>query len=220
MDDICRTYGLRPLQLVDKPFFDAAFRSLRRPLSEYTFANTFIWRTGEKLYWAPIQGHLCVFADGEGRLDTLATEEGLAYYLRSPRVVSLVAEADGEIIGWAVTLLRRHPRGTSARLYSLAVDASWRNRGVGERLARHMLEQLESIGIYRCRLEVREDNGPAIRLYESLGFRSVRFLPDYYGEGIHGRRMLYNSASFEGGEVSVNSTSSPRTSRGSKVRTG
>lgn len=71
MDAIARTYGLRPLGLADKPLFDAAFATLKRPVSEYSFANTFIWRTGEKLYWAPIEGHLCVFADGDDDLTML-----------------------------------------------------------------------------------------------------------------------------------------------------
>lgn len=495
MDDICRTYGLRPIKLVDKPLFDAAFASLVQPVSEYTFANTFIWRTGEKLYWAPIEGHLCVFADGNEdltmlyppvgdgdlalclkrcfeimddynarrggrqrsrieyaseemlvrtgglgltvapmggdyvydmarlidlagsdlkskrharnrflrdndvwteplrpehvaecrtllrswrndmpdavpggtleptdvadaalirhrrRLETLATEQalqhfhaldltgmvvragqrlvgftfgqpltsrqasiviekadrrfvgaaqfifsefcsrywreypecnagddwdipGLAwtkasyrpitrlrkwtlrndnvpvvvgfrsrastpgdapitirpaavadgsaivsleqgvfpaadaftakqvrYLLRSPHALSVVACTDDFarssanaspdcVVGWAVTLLKRHNDGTSARLYSLAVDPGCRGRRIGETLVQHVLDQLERRHIGRCFLEVREENMAARRLYERFGFRYVKHLPNYYGDGAHGWSML------------------------------
>lgn len=71
MDEICRTYGLRPIELVDKPVFDAAFGLLRRPVSDYTFANTFIWRSAERLRWALIEGHVCVFAHRDEDLTLL-----------------------------------------------------------------------------------------------------------------------------------------------------
>lgn len=140
---------------------------------------------------------------GEGDLEALvvlerrAFGEGeafhrrqLRYLLRSPRARIKVARIEGRVAGWAIVLLRKHRHYESARLYSLAVDPDYQGRGVGELLVSHMLNSLREMGIRRCFLEVREDNLPARRLYERLGFVSVATLPNYYGQGRHGTRML------------------------------
>jgi len=59
---------------------------------------------------------------------------------------------------------------------------------------RAVLNALEQLGIERCVLEVAEDNAAARQLYERLGFRYVRLLPDYYGPGRHGWRMARGAA--------------------------
>jgi len=76
MDDLCGQYGLKTIELGDKPLFDEAFQTLRQPISDYTFANTFIWRSGLKLYWKEIHGHICVFANGTGDLTMLLPPVG------------------------------------------------------------------------------------------------------------------------------------------------
>ena len=70
MDPVDR-FGLRPIELEDRPIFEEAFARLQERLSDYTFANTFMWRGGLKLYWTTIEGHLCVFANGTGDLTML-----------------------------------------------------------------------------------------------------------------------------------------------------
>lgn len=114
----------------------------------------------------------------------------LRYLLRSPRAVVKAAKVDDRVVGWVIALLRHHRRYDSARLYSLAVDPAYRGRGIGERLVRYVLQYLEEHEVHRCFLEVREENATAQRLYERLGFTFVCTLPNYYGEGQHGRRML------------------------------
>ena len=64
-------FGLAHVQLTDKPIFDGVFGNLAQPISDYTFANTFIWSTSLKLYWAQMDRHLCVFANGTGDLTML-----------------------------------------------------------------------------------------------------------------------------------------------------
>ena len=56
------------LELKDKELFDQAFSCLNAPVSDYTFANTFIWREALKMTWAYIEGHQCVFTEVEGDL--------------------------------------------------------------------------------------------------------------------------------------------------------
>lgn len=110
--------------------------------------------------------------------------------LNNPRACVVFAREDGAIAGWAVGLLRTHrARTRSGRLYALSVHPSFRGRGLGARLAEHILGQLRRRGARSFSLEVRVPNPPAQRLYERLGFRPARTLPDYYGPGLHGLRM-------------------------------
>lgn len=114
----------------------------------------------------------------------------MRYLLRSPRALIAVARDEERVVGWAIALLRRHSRYETARLYSLAVDPDLRGRGVGERLSRHLLCEIERLGVGRCFLEVAQENQAAKSLYERLGFVTLATLPNYYGEGAHGVRMV------------------------------
>lgn len=63
--------GLAPINLADRNTFTPYFAQLPHPLSDYSFANTFIWSTSLKLYWMKAHRHLCVFANGTGDLTML-----------------------------------------------------------------------------------------------------------------------------------------------------
>jgi hypothetical protein len=70
-DDPLLAYGLHTLNLGHKPIFNLYFSSCRTRLSDYTFANTFIWRDSIHLRWRIIHDCLCVFANGDGGLTLL-----------------------------------------------------------------------------------------------------------------------------------------------------
>ncbi len=65
------SYGLRPIRLEDKPLFDLFFSTCATRLSDYTFANSFIWRDSIHLRWRILADCLCVFANGDGGLTML-----------------------------------------------------------------------------------------------------------------------------------------------------
>lgn len=110
--------------------------------------------------------------------------------LRNPRACVVFAREGRSIAGWAVGLLRRQgSRGSSGRLYALAVHPDFRGRGLGARLAKKVLDQLRRRGARTFSLEVRTPNPAAQGLYRSLGFQPAGPLPDYYGPGLHGLRM-------------------------------
>ena len=72
-----------------------------------------------------------------------------------------VAEADGRVVGYL---------GASGGLLDdLFIDPAWQGRGLGRTLAEAQLAR----GIRPVTLEVFEQNLPARRLYEVLGFRTV-----------------------------------------------
>jgi ribosomal protein S18 acetylase RimI-like enzyme len=53
-----------------------------------------------------------------------------------------------------------------------------------------LMEELAGRGVRKAYLEVEQTNAKAVGLYESLGFRNVGPLEDYYGEGRHGWHMV------------------------------
>lgn len=99
--------------------------------------------------------------------------------LSSKTAIVLVAEAAGQLAGCCVVLLRKGSR--KARLYSIAAAAG--RSGVGGRLLAEAEEAARTSGSDFMRLEVREDNLRAIRLYEKSGYSRFGRKPDYYADG-------------------------------------
>jgi len=92
----------------------------------------------------------------------------------------LVYEADGRIIGYASTIIRRR---IICHLMSLCVEPSMRRRGVGRALLDETERRSREAGCSTLRLEVSYVNMPALRLYSSLGYRPAYFKPGYYPGG-------------------------------------
>ncbi|ATB66082.1 peptidase C39 family protein [Pseudomonas mosselii] len=110
-------------------------------------------------------------------LDRL-TPRSFRWMLSHANASLLVAQRDGQLMGYALLLFHR---GTSlARLYSIAIAEQARGRGLGARL----LEQAERCALEHdrayLRLEVRTDNPKAIALYERHGYRRFAQVDDYY----------------------------------------
>jgi ribosomal protein S18 acetylase RimI-like enzyme len=89
-------------------------------------------------------------------------------------------EPGGSVHGYRLVLFRK---GSSvARLYSIAVAGELRGAGLGRRLLAdaERVAAADRKGVLR--LEVRADNRPAIRLYESLGYRQIGRYAGYYAD--------------------------------------
>ena len=119
----------------------------------------------------------------------------LRYHLNNPSAIFLVAESDGQVVGDAIGLLRKHASGVSGRVYSLVVDGAHRRQGIGQKLFASIVNMLEARGAPRIFLEVAEKNQTAIKIYERFGFRNVERLPDYYSRGMHAIHMMYERIS-------------------------
>jgi len=104
-----------------------------------------------------------------------------------------VAEAGGKVIGDAVVLFRKG--FASARLYSLVVRPESRGHGVARALLARAEEGARERGAVAMRLEVREDNGPAIALYRKCGYEVVARTADYYQDRSDALRMQKDFAS-------------------------
>ena len=67
-----------------------------------------------------------------------------------------------------------------AEILSVAVERSWRGRGLARALLTAQLRRLAGAGTRTVFLEVDESNVPAIRLYARAGFREVSRRANYY----------------------------------------
>jgi [ribosomal protein S18]-alanine N-acetyltransferase len=70
--------------------------------------------------------------------------------------------------------------GNEAEILSVAVARANRGRGLARRLLDLHLRRLAGLGCRAIFLEVDENNGAAIRLYERAGFRQVSRRANYY----------------------------------------
>ncbi|MDG1011798.1 MAG: GNAT family N-acetyltransferase [Luminiphilus sp.] len=70
--------------------------------------------------------------------------------------------------------------GDEAELIDIRVAENKRRMGLAVGLLRFALEALMGNGLAVCRLEVRQSNQAARKLYESLGFEVTGRRPNYY----------------------------------------
>lgn len=91
-----------------------------------------------------------------------------------PRLVVLVAEAGGEVVGTAYSSWYR-PKAAYERSLetSIALDRDWCGNGLGTRLYRHLLEDLAAAGTHRAYAVVTLPNDASVALHHRLGFRDV-----------------------------------------------
>jgi [ribosomal protein S18]-alanine N-acetyltransferase len=115
------------------------------------------------------------------------SRRSLRAYILSPLRPLLVAISDGGLAGYALVALRK--RAPAARLYSIAVDQKSGRRGVGRALMAACEHYAAAHGRPALRLEVRADNGPAIALYQRLGFRQFGSYDNYYADGAKALRF-------------------------------
>lgn len=98
----------------------------------------------------------------------------------------LIAENEGKVIGFVVLVLTLDGDG---RIFSLAVDQGYRGKGVGRTLLKASFNMLRKRKIAHAWLEVRANNLVAQRLYRSMGFMEIGFIPFYYKNGEGAIRM-------------------------------
>lgn len=85
---------------------------------------------------------------------------------------SRVARVGGEPVG--LVLISR--RGRVSRVAGMGIVTSHRNQKLGGAMLSPLLEEARARGDTRMLLEVIEQNVPAVKLYERLGFKRVRRL--------------------------------------------
>jgi L-amino acid N-acyltransferase YncA len=116
----------------------------------------------------------------EDRVATLETElrtpEERRRWLaqRGPRYPVIIAEADGQAVGWG-SLNVFNPREAYRFVadFSIYVERTWRGRGVGRVMLETLIGLARQHGFHKLVLSAFPFNAGGMALYESLGFRTV-----------------------------------------------
>ena len=88
-----------------------------------------------------------------------------------PRIVELVAEADGGVVGWAACGPSRDPeRGADGELYALYAASERWSTGIGHALLVRCEDDLRAAGFTAADLWVLEGNERAASFYERHGW--------------------------------------------------
>ena len=99
----------------------------------------------------------------------------LGTQLAEPNIVILVAERNGEVIGYSYAGVEGTDymalRGPAGALYDIVVDPAHRRHGVGRKLLDATLAALKARGAPRVVLSTAERNESAQRLFARAGFR-------------------------------------------------
>jgi RimJ/RimL family protein N-acetyltransferase len=95
-----------------------------------------------------------------------------AFVLRSIEgdLPHFVAVEDDVVLGWCDIIPAWAHAVQHRGTLGMGIVSEHRFRGIGRRLLAACLEKAKHKGITRIELEVRVDNSPAIRLYETFGF--------------------------------------------------
>ncbi len=120
-----------------------------------------------------------IYNDGiAGRDATFETEPRTAAdveeALRGDGAVFLVAEADGEVVGWAgVVRLSERCAYAGVGEYTIYLDPRAQGRGIGGRLLEALAAEAERGGYWKLVGKVFTTNAPSIALSRRCGFREV-----------------------------------------------
>ncbi|HYY34727.1 MAG TPA: GNAT family N-acetyltransferase [Gaiellaceae bacterium] len=108
-------------------------------------------------------------------------------YLRSlrrhPHAAVFVAESNGSIVGRLSVARDPHPASEHVADLGLMVARDHRRHGAGTALMAAAEEWARASGIRKLELHVFPHNGPAIALYEQLGYRREGFRRSHYRRG-------------------------------------
>ncbi len=111
-----------------------------------------------------------------------------AGYLRkliaNPRAAVWIAEEDGVMAGFAIVKWSEEEPGRKiAYIETIEVAPSWRGRGIGGALLRHIEDSALAVEATHIWLHVDAENSPAICLYEAQGYTCESRQEHFYPRG-------------------------------------
>src|SRR5690606_14866002 len=110
--------------------------------------------------------------------------------LDRPDALVLVAEIEGEVVGYAYAADEGYDyaslRGPAGVIHDLVVDPAYRRRGLGRRLLDAAVAELESRGVPRIVVMTAERNELAQRMCAQAGFRRTMIEMTRESEGARG----------------------------------
>jgi ribosomal-protein-alanine N-acetyltransferase len=120
------------------------------------------------------------------------TKRQIAYLLSDYNTIALVAKANMGIAGFIITQVEVEENEEFGHIITINVPPNYRRKGIATKLLCEIEGLLKQKGITECRLEVREDNNSAIKLYHKLSYQTIGKLDRYYGKkhGLYLKKTL------------------------------
>ena len=109
------------------------------------------------------------------------SKQQIAYLLTDYNTIALVAKINQDVIGFIIAQVEIDER-EFGHIITLNVAPNYRHKNIGTKMLLEMESLFKQRGISECRLEVREDNNAAIKLYHKLGYQIAGKLERYYGK--------------------------------------
>jgi phosphinothricin acetyltransferase len=107
------------------------------------------------------------------------TPEALAADITARGRAFLVAEADGDVVGFAsYGAFRSGPGYAQTGEHTVILDARARGRGLGRLIMAHLEEVACDAGLHVLVAGVSAENPVAIAFHEAIGYRSVARMPE------------------------------------------
>ncbi len=106
------------------------------------------------------------------------SRQGFLDALSGEKVIFLVAELEGEIVGYC----GMYCAADEGEITNVAVTSRVRRHGIGKQLMERFLMEAKDAGARQVILEVRVSNRAAIHLYERFGFTIQGTRKDFYDE--------------------------------------
>ena len=120
------------------------------------------------------------------------TKRQIAYLLTDYNTITLIAKVNSNISGFIMTHVEIKENTEFGHIITINVIPNCRRKGIAKKLIQEIENTLKQKGINECRLEVREDNNPAIKLYQTLGYQKISKIEKYYGKkhGLYLKKKL------------------------------
>ena len=116
------------------------------------------------------------------------SKESIRKELKNDLARYLVAEIDGEIVGyvgvWFVV--------DEGHITNVAVHSNYRGKKIGDKLVKEMVELCRQSNIVAMTLEVRESNIVAQNLYKKYGFKMGGIRKEYYSDNKEDAIIMWN----------------------------
>ncbi len=118
-------------------------------------------------------------------------ENGLSKYelISDPKIIGyIMCRIESGISSFGFKWVKK------GHIVSIAVDYPYRKQGVGGEILSRALKEMEKANTAEQVLEVRTSNYEAIRIYEKLGFKTVKTIKGYYHDGADAYLMVRASS--------------------------
>jgi ribosomal-protein-alanine acetyltransferase len=125
------------------------------------------------------------------------TKHQIGYLLTDYNSIGLAARVNDEIVGFAIARVDVERNSRCGHILTVDVEPHYRRRGIAQRLLNEIESILKDKDVKECRLEVRENNLAALKLYQKMGYLKVGKLEKYYGDahGLYLKKNLLATAS-------------------------